>query len=80
MLYGIYRAEQSNLGLTEIIVAWSEATPQPHWGSKVDTVTAPTGRDVADTYFKRAHLVFLWGGMSTLETGVYCVNLKHPPR
>ncbi len=77
MLYGIYRAEQPNLRLMEIIVAWPEATPQPHWGSKVDTVNAQTGRDAADIYFKCAHLVFPWGGMSTLETGVYCVTLKH---
>lgn len=80
VLYNIYRAELPNLGLTNIIVAWSRATPRLHWGSKIDSVSTQTGRDAADIYFKRAHLVSSWEGISTLETGVYCVTLKHSNR
>ncbi len=78
MLYDIYRVEMSHLGYTDIIIAWSGASLRSHWGCKVDTVNAQTGRDAADIYFNRTHQVFPWGGMSTLETGVYCVTLnKH---
>ncbi len=77
MQFHIYRKELPNLGQTDIIVVWSSATPRSHWGTKVDSVEAPTGRDAAQIYFDRAHLKFPWGGMSTMESGVSCVTLKH---
>ena len=77
MEFDIYRVELPNLGYTHIIVAWAGATPQANWGRKLDAVHAQTGRDAAGIYFKRANLVFPWGGMSTIETGVYCVAIKH---
>lgn len=80
MQFDIYRSELPNLGLTDIIIAWSGATPRPHWGNKVDTVIAQTGRDATEIYFKRAQLSFPWDGMSTMESGVYCVSLKHPSK
>lgn len=77
MQFDIYRTELPNLGETHIIFAWSGTVPQPDWGSKVDTVSAPTGRDAADIYFRQAKLVFPWGGMRTMATGVYWVAIKH---
>lgn len=77
MQFDIYRRELPNLGYTHIIVAWAEATPRADWGQKLDTVNTPTGWDAANTYFKRANLAFPLGSMSTMETGVYYVALKH---
>lgn len=80
MQFDIYREELPNLGYTHIIVAWAGAPPQPYWGDKLDTVNAQTGWNAADIYFKRVNLTFPLGSMSTIETGVYCVSLKHKQR
>jgi hypothetical protein len=80
MQFDIYREELPNLGYTHIIVAWASATPRDYWGPKLDTVLAPTGWDAASIYFKRASMVLPMGCMSTMETGVYCVSLKHKQR
>lgn len=77
MQFDIYQRELPHMGYTHIIVAWTKAPPHADWGEKLDTVSAGTGRDAAGIYFKRANLVFPWGGMSTIETGVYCVAIKH---
>ena len=76
-MYDIYRAERRNLGETDIIVALSNVPPKKYWGTYVDTVDARTGRDAAGIYFERAHLVFPSSGISTIETGAYCITLKH---
>ncbi len=74
MQFDIYRAELPNLGETHITVAWSSATPRPHWGSKVDIVNAQTGRDAAQIYFNRAPgLSVEWNG-HTRNRRLWCHN------